>query len=182
MKTYLLDVIPKIKRFSRKLDDISVLTNKNWVIVEEELSEKTVFIFRDKENQLLISGNGKIEKGTWEYLGNNSILIDRDSGSFLFKLGFIDDYILALKIDGKEEYVLMVNEIKFEEEINSISKILEFLEEKYLKKSKAKDLKKEDTNSKLLNIDNTDDSSTYRLVIAVIITIALTLLIGVLTK
>ena len=127
MRTYLLDIIPKIKSYSRKLDDLAILTNQNWVVIDEETEEKIVFIFRDKENQLLISGNGKIEKGTWEYLGNNSILIDRESGSFLFKHGFIDDYILALKIDGKDEYSLIVNEIKFEEKMDSILKILDFL-------------------------------------------------------
>lgn len=132
MKTYLLDIIPKIKRFSQKLDDLTILTNQHWVVIDEATDKKVVFIFREKGNQLLISGNGKIEKGTWEHLGNNSILIDREDGSFLFKHGFIDDYILALKIDGKDEYALLVNEIKFEEKINSISNVLKFLEERYL--------------------------------------------------
>ena len=132
MKTYLLDIIPKIKRFSQKLDDLTILTNQHWVVIDEETDEKVVFIFREKDNQLLISGNGKIEKGTWEYLGNNSILIDRKDGSFLFKHGFIDDYILALKIAGKDDYALLVNESKFEDNINSISSILDFLQNKYL--------------------------------------------------
>jgi hypothetical protein len=88
---------------------------EHWVVIDEETDIKVVFIFREEGNQLLISSDGKIEKGTWEYLGNNSILIDRKDGSFLFKHGFIDDYILALKIDGKDEYALLVNEIKFEE-------------------------------------------------------------------
>jgi hypothetical protein len=135
MKTYLLDIIPKIKRFSKKLDDLTILTNQHWVVIDEKTDRKVVFIFREKGNQLLISGDGKIEKGTWEYLGNNSILIDRQDGSFLFKHGFIDDYILALKIDGKDEYALLVNEIKFEERINSIPSVLDFLEKRYLNHS-----------------------------------------------
>lgn len=135
MRTYLLDIIPKIKRFSQKLDDLTILTNQHWVVIDEEIDRKVVFIFREKGNQLLISDNGKIEKGTWEYLGNNSILIDRKDGSFLFKHGFIDDYILALKIDGKDEYALLVNEIKFEERINSIPSVLDFLEKRYLNHS-----------------------------------------------
>jgi|TARA_B110000977_G_C10968647_1_gene451450 hypothetical protein len=141
MRTYLLDIIPKIKRFSQKLDDLTILTNQHWVVIDEETDRKLVFIFREKDNQLLISGNGKIEKGRWEYLGNNSILIDRKDGSFLFKHGFIDDYILALKIDGKDEYALLVNEIKFEERINSIPSVLNFLEKRYLNHSNKKILK-----------------------------------------
>jgi len=142
MKTYILDIIPKIQRFSQKLDNLSILLNKNWVILDEETSNKSVFIFREKNNQLLISTNGKIEKGNWEYLGNNSLLIDREYGSFLFKHGFIDDYILALKVDGKEEYALLVNEEWFEKKLKTIGKILEFLNDKYI----------EQKNSSIINI------------------------------
>ncbi|MCR8667089.1 hypothetical protein NO995_05305 [Aestuariibaculum sp. M13] len=132
MKTYFLDIIPKIQRFSQKLDDLTILTNKHWVIFNESSSEKNVFIFREKNNQLLISNNGKIEKGTWEYLGNNSILIDRDSGTFLFKHGFIDDCVLALKVDGVEEYVLLLNEEWLENQIGSLESIFDFLNKKYI--------------------------------------------------
>lgn len=131
MKTFLLDIIPKIQRFSQKLDNLTVLTNKHWVVIDEEQNRKVVFIFREKDNQLLISENGKIEKGTWEYLGNNSLLIDRKDGSYLFKHGFIDDTVLALKVDGKEEYALLVNEYKFDNHLNSLKAILQFLNKTY---------------------------------------------------
>ncbi|OUR93975.1 hypothetical protein A9Q87_04525 [Flavobacteriales bacterium 34_180_T64] len=100
--------------------------------MDENTSNKSVFIFREKNNQLLISNNGKIEKGNWDYLGNNSLLIDRKDGSFLFKHGFIDDCVLALKVDGKEEYALLVNEHKFENSLKSLDGILKFLNEKYV--------------------------------------------------
>lgn len=131
MKTFLLDIIPKIQRFSLKLDNLTVLTNKHWVVIDEELKRKVVFIFREKDSQLLIAENGKIEKGTWEYLGNNSLLIDRSDGSYLFKHGFIDDNVLALKVDGKEEYALLVNEHKFDKKINSLTATLKFLNDTY---------------------------------------------------
>jgi len=131
MKTFLLNIIPKIQKYSKKLDDISVLTGKNWVVIEEENENKIVFIFREKNNQLLISENGKIEKGSWEYLGNKSLLIDRKDGSYLFKHGFIDDTVLALKVDGKNEYALLVNESKFDNQLNSLSSILKFLKKEY---------------------------------------------------
>ena len=69
MKTFLLNIIPKIQKYSKKLDDISVLTGKNWVVIEEEHENKIVFIFREKNNQLLISENGKIEKRLLGVLG-----------------------------------------------------------------------------------------------------------------
>lgn len=132
MKTYFLDIIPKLKRFSQKLDDLSVLTDKHWVIIDPDNKHKIVFIFRKKNDQLLISSNGKIEKGTWEYLGNNSLLIDRGGDSFLFRHGFIDNQVLALKVDGTEEYALLVNEEKFLANLSSPELIIDFLNKKYL--------------------------------------------------
>jgi hypothetical protein len=137
MKTFLLDIIPQIQRFSQKLDNLTVLTNKHWVLIDEELTSKVVFIFREKDSQLLISENGKIEKGTWEYLGNNSLLIDRKEGSYLFRHGFIDETILALKVDGKEEYALLVNELKFNNNLNSITTIVQFLKDTYSSRDTA---------------------------------------------
>lgn len=132
MKTHILDIIPKIQRFSQKLDNLTILLNKHWIILDEDTSRKSVLIFREKDNQLLISTDGTIEKGNWEYLGNNSLLIDRKDGSFLFKHGFIDDYVLALKVDGKEEYALLVNELWFGNQLNNLAEISSFLNKEYL--------------------------------------------------
>lgn len=132
MRTFLLDIIPKLNKFSQKLDDLTVLSDKHWVIIDPENQKKTIFIFRRKNDQLLISNNGKIEKGTWEYLGNNSLLIDRGGESFLFRHGFIDNQVLALKVDGTEEYALLVNEEKFQKNSLSVDLIIDYLNKKYL--------------------------------------------------
>src|SRR5690625_3275508 len=84
MKTYLADIIPKIKRHSEKLDNLTLLTNQHWVVLDELKNSKFVYIFRSNY-ELLISQNGKVEKGKWEYLGNNSLLIERKGESFLFR-------------------------------------------------------------------------------------------------
>ena len=136
MRTFILDIIPKIKRYSESLDKLTVLTNKHWVVIDDELNKKVVFIFREKDNQLLISDNGRIEKGNWEYLGHNSLLIDRSDGSYLFKHGFIDNYVLALKVDGKEEYALLVNEDKFDDKLNSLPSVIEMLNKRYIEQKK----------------------------------------------
>ncbi|GAB2549315.1 hypothetical protein [Rufibacter soli] len=131
MKTFISDLIPKLKRYSHNLDNLTLLTDKHWVIIDEIDLAKNVYIFR-KNGQLIISQNGKVEKATWEYLGNNSILIDRDQDSYLFRHGFFDENVLALKVDGKEEYAFMINENSYEGEINSFEKITNFLKLKYL--------------------------------------------------
>jgi hypothetical protein len=130
MKTFLSDIFPRIQRYSEKLDNLTLLTNQHWVFVDNLMSNKTVYIFRSN-NELLISHNGKVEKAKWEFLGNQSLLIDQKSESFLFKHGFFDENVLALKIDSKEEYAIFVNENTYDGEINSIDKVSDFLQRKY---------------------------------------------------
>ena len=134
MQTFIADIIPKLQKFSQKLDDLSLLTNQHWVVLDELTKAKNVYIFRSN-NELLISSNGKVEKGRWEYLGNNSLLIDRKDESFLFKHGFFDENVMALKIDGKEEYAILVNESRFNGELNSKEKVLQFHSNQYLNDS-----------------------------------------------
>lgn len=131
MKTYLADIIPKIKRFSQKLDNLTLLTNQHWVVIDELQNTKVVYIFRNNF-ELLISQNGKVKKGKWEYLGNNSLLIEIKEDSYLFRHGFFDSNILALKVDGRDEYAFLVNENNYGGDLNNIDKVLNFLESKYL--------------------------------------------------
>lgn len=133
MRAFFSDIIPKIQNFSKKIDDLVLLTNQHWVIINDIEKEKNVYIFR-KNNELIISQNGEVEKAKWEYLGNNSLLIELSNKTLLFKQGFFDEYILALKLDGKDEYVYFVNESKFEKNLNSSKTINDFLKTKYIKK------------------------------------------------
>ena len=131
MKTFIADIFPKIQRYSQKLDNLTLLTNQHWVSIDNIIENKTVYIFRDN-NELLVSTNGKVEKAKWEYLGNKSLLIDRQDESYLFKHGFFDTNIFALKVDSSEEYAVFVNENNYDGELNSIEKVLDFLKKKYL--------------------------------------------------
>ncbi|SFU70173.1 WG containing repeat-containing protein [Pustulibacterium marinum] len=140
MKTYILDLIPKIRKYSQQLDDTAILTGKHWVLLGED-GNKTVYIFRKINNQLLISKNGLIEKANWEHIGNGSIVVDVEGKSYLFKHGFIDDTVLALKLDGTKEYVLFIDEKVYEKFLNSLETVLTFLENNYLNKFEDESLK-----------------------------------------
>lgn len=131
MRTYVADIIPKIQRFSQKLDNLTMLTNQHWVVLDELTQSKTVYIFRTN-GELLIAINGKVDKAKWEYLGQNSILIDSKEQSYLFRHGFFDENVLALKIDSKEEYAVLINESKYHGELNSIAAVISFLNQNYL--------------------------------------------------
>lgn len=128
MKTFVSKIIPKLKDYGKKLDNTSVLTQTHWILVEDNLDRVIKFIFREKNNQLLISTNGKIEKANWDYIDKNTILIEREHGDYLFKHGFLNEEILALNVDGTEEYALFVCDKIHLEGINSNTKIDRYLD------------------------------------------------------
>lgn len=132
MRTFITDLIPKIQRFSQRLEDLTKLTNQHWVSLGDISQTKRVFIFR-ANNQLLIAENGIVEKGSWDYLGNQSLLLDTKNKSYLLKHGFFDDNVIALKLDSTDRYAFFVNETKYHSELNNIEDVLKFLENKYLK-------------------------------------------------
>ncbi len=90
-----------------------------------------VYIFRD-QSELLISTNGKIKRQSWEYIGNKTIILNIENESLLFKNGFVDRNIMALKLDGSNEYAIFVNENQYDGELNSLEKVIEFLKREYL--------------------------------------------------
>lgn len=154
MKTYIADIIPKIQKFSQKLDDLTKLTNQHWVSLSEIKETKSVYIFRNN-NQLLISNNGIIEKGQWDYLGNQSLLIETSHGSFLFKQGFFDQNVMALRLDSTNNYAFFVNESKYENELNNIEDILSFLSKEYLKDNKSP-IKKKNKEKNSISTEQTE--------------------------
>lgn len=125
MRTFIADIIPKIQRFSQRLDDLTKLTNQHWVSLGDIHQTKRVFIFR-ANNQLLISDNGIVEKGSWEYLGNQSLLLETEATSYLLKHGFFDENVIALKLDSTDSYAFFVNETKYNRELNSVQDVLVF--------------------------------------------------------
>lgn len=141
MNTFISDIIPRIQKYSQKLDNLILLTEHHWVSLDNLKENKIVYIFRSN-NELLIVTNGKVEKAKWEYLGSKSLLIDKSDGSYLLKHGFFDENIMALKMDASEEYAVFVNESKFDGELDSIKKVNRFLKFTYLE------------NTPIVNIDN----------------------------
>ncbi|MCE2974085.1 MAG: hypothetical protein LW852_11605 [Sediminibacterium sp.] len=132
MRTYLADIIPKIQRFSKRLDYLTKLTNQHWVSLGDIENGKTVFMFRDN-NKLLIGENGiTVHRGTWEYMGNQSLLVETSNGGYLLKHGFFDENVIALKLDSTNKYAFFVNEAKYDNELNNIGDLLKFLDDKYL--------------------------------------------------
>ncbi|MBE7175011.1 MAG: hypothetical protein INR69_01320 [Mucilaginibacter polytrichastri] len=156
MKTYISSLLPSLSLYSQKLDNTALLTNQHWVSITDVETTKCTYTFRSN-GDLLISVNGTVEKAKWEYLGHNTMLIDMKENSYLFKQGYFDENVLALKIDTKNEYAFFVNETKFEQEINTVERVIEFLKIKYNDKNTSNG---PSLNKTLLREESIDSSSS----------------------
>ena len=110
MKTYLLETLNRYKRFSESLDAKAVLSNKAWIVFNDE-GEKQVYIFQE-DGTVLITTNGIGSVKTWKYIpANKSILINGDGNRFvMLRTAFVDENILAFQLDGTDRYAFMIDE------------------------------------------------------------------------
>ncbi|MBK6820261.1 MAG: hypothetical protein IPG85_12000 [Bacteroidetes bacterium] len=137
-----------------------------------------MFTFFRRNNELLVSTGGQVERGTWDFIGKNSLLLDIDKAAFLYRHGFFDENILALKVDSKEEYAIFVNESRFDRELNSIHAINDFLQEKYFDNSKGQTVELTELSQTEIENDGFSVSDKQiKVIIAITIIIVLILLI-----
>lgn len=109
-----------------------MLTNQHWVLMDNDSSVKTIYIFRNNSD-LLLAINENVTRGKWEYLNETSLLIDVSGKSYLFRHGFFDKDVLAIRSNNNKDYSILVNENLFNNGINSIEKLEKLLENRYLK-------------------------------------------------
>jgi hypothetical protein len=134
MKTFISDIIPKIQKYSKKLDDLTFITNQQWVLINDLKDLKTTYIFRDG-GILLIAENGLVSKAKWEYLNSDSLLIENGSQTFLMQQSFKSEDVLVMNLDGNNTYAFFVNESKYKGSINNFEDLIRYLEVKYLKRT-----------------------------------------------
>lgn len=111
MKYYLTNLLPRIKQFSQDLDKKEVFVDVPWVIIDEQQNQQK-YIFK-RNGELLMSLNGQVTVGRWEYLSAaRSLLVDRNTDKILLNQNFIDTAVMVLKKDGmKDENLILANEI-----------------------------------------------------------------------
>ncbi len=134
MRTFIADIIPKIQRFSKELDTKTLITDQHRVSVGEISDGKKVFIF-NKNGEIEIYQNGvEVAHGTWQ-ISSQSLKLRINSVGYLLKNGFLDESIMALKLDSGNQYTFFVNETNYDKDLNSFEDIIAFLTLRYLSKS-----------------------------------------------
>jgi len=110
MTEFIINILEKIQNYSTSISKKATFLDKPWALVDNEMEiQKLIF---QKDNQLVLSKNGKVQMGTWEYLaGAKSMLIDRGGDKILLNEVFINDDVMILKIDGtKHEFFVLANQ------------------------------------------------------------------------
>lgn len=111
MKTFLYSIPNKIQAFSKKLDVKAALCGNSWEVFNDE-GVKQLFIFNEDET-ILITNNGKVLNAKWKFVPqNSSILITTDEEALMFRPAFFNKDIFALKQDGVERYLFLIDEVK----------------------------------------------------------------------
>ena len=156
METNLSLLIPRVRKLSQKFDNTSLILSHHWVLVDEINSKKKLYIFR-KNKELLISEDGQVDIASWRYLGKNTLLVENNTVKNLYKHGFFDQNLIAIKIRDDENYSFFVNEEKFDHGLNSENKIAKYLYDKYLNNT----IKKKVTRRKRKSYSNKKNSGYY---------------------
>jgi hypothetical protein len=156
METNLSVLVLRVKKLSQNFDNISLIKRHHWVLLNEINTKKELFIFRDSK-ELLISKGNNVDIAKWRYVGNNTLLIERTNVKSLYKHGFFDDNLFAIKTDDEGNYSYFVNEEKFDLGLNSENKIARYLDNKYLNNT----IKNKVTRRKRKSYRNKKNSGYY---------------------
>lgn len=145
MKTYVLDILNRIRRKSEELDAKTILTNKAWKIFNDDGDEETIYFLEN--GKLRVSINGITTSGTWELFVEDKsvhIMYEGQKNGILLKPKFDANGVLAMQLDGTNNYSFLIdkksdnlNNIKTLSDLNNFYKQIEQAEEE---KEKQKQL------------------------------------------
>jgi hypothetical protein len=149
MLTYIKHIFSNLNKYSQKLDDITIFQNQKWINIDEIGTRKKVFIFRP-DNKLLLSIDGNVKKGSWEYIDSTTIVLEIDNEPILLRHSFIDDEFLILNKDNTDNFALFIKENEALSGLNTLDKINLYIEEKY-QRNKLPSIISSNKNYKLKN-------------------------------
>ena len=87
-----------------------ILVDKPWALLDKDGEIQKLIFKRDKG--LILSKNGKVTEGSWEYYPEaRALLINRSNDKVLLKEQYIDENVLILKVDGtNNDFYSLANE------------------------------------------------------------------------
>jgi hypothetical protein len=106
---YIASMLPRLRQYSKNLNDTALLADHPWVFIDDE-GKKITHIFR-RNGELLVSIRGEAVRGKWEYLtAINALLVEYSGKNHIFKQGFVDPAILVLQKDDADDLFILANQ------------------------------------------------------------------------
>ena len=110
MQEFINNLIPRLKILSKSLDQVEVFVDKAWVYTDENNNIHEYTFLRDQ--RLIVSFNGQIQKGKWELLPTGKLLLDIANENIMLENAFINKAILVLKKNGMDDQPFILFDIK----------------------------------------------------------------------
>ncbi|MDP2413838.1 hypothetical protein [Daejeonella sp.] len=110
MQEFINNLIPRLKNLSKTLDQVEVFVDKAWVYTDENNNIHEYTFLRDQ--RLIVSFNGQIQKGKWELLPTGKLLLDIAHENMMLEKAFINKAILVLKKNGMDDQPFILFDIK----------------------------------------------------------------------
>lgn len=108
MQFYLQSILPRLQRFSKQLNDEANFVEIPWAYLDDN-GVKITYLFR-RNNDLLVTKQGEVATGRWEYLPSmQSLLIDYEGKRRMYNQGFLDKTVLLLRKEGTELLLPLAN-------------------------------------------------------------------------
>lgn len=163
MSPILENIIPRIRRATRKVELREILVDRIWTLFSEE-NEQIDYEF-ERNGSLVITKGGESFDGSWRILGSGRLKIETPIQNIVLAHDSSVNGILLLKINGKENSPFLA----FDNNILNDKPLMEWV--KILEESYEID-NVEDTNEKIIETENEDQSSSntiYQIFISIII-------------
>ena len=112
----IFSLIGQLPPLNLKLDNPTLIADMTWFSVSESAENlKVVYIFRSKNDELLVSRNGRVEDGSWDFIPNtNSVFVRFGSRKDLYNAVLLKGHYLILKQDGSSDFILLVNQAYYQ--------------------------------------------------------------------
>lgn len=117
-KSVIENNITKVKKIAEQNISKSYITNYNWLLINDS-DENIIYTFRNN-NELLITKNGIVEKGTYELIvDNNSILITRNDIIKHYNIINQKNDFLTIQLLSTDKILIFANQTKYKDYLKS---------------------------------------------------------------
>jgi len=164
MATYLQSLVQRLKQHSKSLADTAGFIEIPWAFIDDT-GTRVTYIFR-RQGDILVSRQGDVTRGNWEYLPQiQSLLIQAQGKAHIYNQALLlDSSIMVLRKDDTEELFALANPAKIAD--LDILGYLESFEQKAIKspgkKGSSKVFETKD-GRKIRLINEVSDSGSFAL-------------------